>query len=64
MALWVYDGQKVRYTRRNKTKVLCTVAVAAGDSARIINPLFKIDRWVDVVELEVVEEDADGIKPG
>lgn len=52
---WVFDGQWVQFRRAAK-KMPFQVVCAMGNTARIINELYKIDIWADVDELEPLPE--------
>ena len=47
---YVYDGQKVIATIDGK-RLLCLVACAMGNTARIVNELHGVDTWIDVGDL-------------
>ena len=53
---YVYDGQLV-YAKINKKEILCEVVCAAGDTARVVNELYKIDTWFHIRELREKQQD-------
>lgn len=63
---WVSEGQKVWAPRHDGHYILCTVAVAAGDHARLTNPRFEFEAWRpvrDCFAFRPAEGDAVGAKP-
>jgi len=67
---WVSEGMKVfapwalfcppearAQAHEHRTGVRCTVAVAAGHHARIVNETRGIDRWMHINDLYVAPDD-------
>jgi hypothetical protein len=52
---WASDGQVVQFIKASP-KVPFVVVCAAGNKARVVNEVLKIDTWADVDELELVPE--------
>lgn len=46
-----YVGQKVWARWKGATGILCTVAAAHGDTARIVNENHGVDMWRDIYNL-------------
>jgi hypothetical protein len=57
---WVEDEMIVwmLWDREKGTGLKCVVACAAGNRARVVNPLHKVDRWVATEDLRVPEDDS------
>lgn len=53
---FVYDGMMV-YVHVKGALLLCEVACAAGNEARVVNDMHGINRWVDVDDLRVRTEE-------
>lgn len=49
-------GMEVLMPWENNSGLLCKVICAAGYNARIVNEKYKIDRWVDLLDVAIIDK--------
>lgn len=56
---FIDDGMEVYWVKRRgeHKMLLCRVACAMGNTARVVNELHGVDTWADVDELYIKRED-------
>jgi hypothetical protein len=62
---WAEDGMAVFIPwptpEKPRQGLRCTVAVACGDVARVVNEQFNVDRWFRLESLYVPDDDVHGL---